>query len=630
MHYLTIGTCGHVDHGKTTLIREITGIDTDSLAEEKRRGLTIDLGFAYKKLNEQITLSFIDVPGHEKFIKNMLAGISGIQFVLLVIDANEGFMPQTYEHLMITDLLNVKDGAVVLSKTDLAEKDFLDLVEDDIYQKLKGSFLENKPLIRFSAVTGEGKSELLSLFESLKPEFISNSEEIVIFPVDRVFSRPGFGTVVTGTLSSGKIYRDGSLVLMPKGIECRVKNIRIHNDSVDYIDKPGRVAINISELKQNEIRRGDVLISPDSYRLTRSLDVKFKSLDKPVKSGEKIHFYHYSSEITGSLYFMAKKELRAGETDFARIKLDNPTIIPFNCNFLIRRLSPNELLGGGRVLNPYPESYKLNLEKRRKKLELYESGDYQLIIKQFVNQYHKTFGLNTLREMIPPEKWHIILDDTISSEQPSGVYSYIYQLSEEKYISKNYFFEMLDSLLKIFYAFHKNYPHKAGLSKSQIQNESGIELIILESLLKEGLKSELLFESDSIFMLWEHKDKIPGLVSENLEKLLNIFENKAFNHFNDLIEATKLSPAELSEQLKLLILQSKIIELKSHVYALISQWKFSVDIVSAYIFKHGSVTVKEAKELLHLSRKYIIPFLETMDSCKITKRKGDIRILYHE
>ncbi len=358
-----IGTAGHIDHGKTELVKAITGTDTDRLKEEKERGLTIDLGFAF--LSDDIAI--IDVPGHEKFIKNMVAGVVGIDMALLVVAADDGIMPQTREHFDILRLLNIQKGIIAITKIDLVEKDWIELVESDIRELVKGSFLENAPVFKVSSVTGEGIHRLKEkIFEEIKKIKERDYNRPFRIPIDRSFTIRGFGTVVTGTVFSGKISKNSKVELLPQKRELRIRGIETHGKKV-YTAKAGdRAALNIANIEKNEITRGDVLAEPGFFIPVYKIDCKLsllKSAPVPLNNRARVRIHIGTKEGMGRVYFFDRNELYPGESSFAQLRSEVPFITAREDRFIIRRYSPPITIGGGEILDPYPFRKEKNVNK---------------------------------------------------------------------------------------------------------------------------------------------------------------------------------------------------------------------------------------------------------------------------
>ena len=362
MKQVVMGTAGHIDHGKTQLIKTLTGIDTDRLKEEKERGITIDLGFAHLTYEDGTEVGVIDVPGHERFVRNMLAGVGGIDLVMLVIAADEGVMPQTREHLAICQMLQVKEGLVALTKADLVDEDWLELVSEDTREFLKGTFLEGKPIVPVSAKTGQGLDELKRVLQGLvarvPPKQLQGKFRL---PVDRVFTIRGFGTVVTGTLFSGTIRVEDRIEIYPKGIEAKIRGVQVHNASVPEAVAGQRTAINLQGIDKVEVERGDVLGHAGEFAPTFMLDAVLQHLSdapRPLRHRARVRLHVGTSEIMGRVILLDRDELAPGEEAYVQLRLEEPAIVLPRDRFVIRSYSPVQTIGGGMVLDAQPAKHR--------------------------------------------------------------------------------------------------------------------------------------------------------------------------------------------------------------------------------------------------------------------------------
>ena len=390
MKHVIIGTAGHVDHGKTALVKALTGVDADRLAEEKKRGITIDLGFARLDFSDGSCASIVDVPGHEKFIKNMLAGAGGIDLAMLVVAADEGFMPQTVEHLDILQLLGVKDGLVVLTKADLAGEDWLEMLEEDVKSRVKGTFLEGKPILRTSARTGEGVETLRAALHELTLRAVEKSVRTPFrLPIDRVFSVDGFGTVITGTLIDGHIAAGDGAQLMPHGEMCRVRNLQVHGRDVAAAYAGQRVAVNLAGIGKENVSRGDVLCKPDSMDPTLMLDVRLQNLPdskRVIESGSRLHLYHGAAARLAKAVLLDRDALRPGESCYAQLRLSEELAARQGDRFVVRFYSPLETIGGGEILDRHPYRHKRNDARVLASLAVRESGSEEERLVQAVQE----------------------------------------------------------------------------------------------------------------------------------------------------------------------------------------------------------------------------------------------------
>ena len=378
MKHVIIGTAGHVDHGKTCLIKALTGIDTDRLKEEKKRGITIELGFAYLDLENGQRVGIVDVPGHEKFVRNMLAGAGGMDLCMLVVAADEGIMPQTVEHLDILSILGIKNGVIVITKTDLVEPEFVELVAEDVKELVQGTFLENAPIVPVSVYKEQGLDKLKQILQEQCAALPERGDAGHFrLPIDRVFTLKGFGTIVTGTLMEGKLKKDQNIVLYPENVPVKVRSLQVHSKDAETALAGQRVAVNVPDRKKEEILRGDVLATADSLYPTMMVDVKLEVLkhtDRVIKHGSRVHIYHGTKELLGKVALMNQDEVKAGECAYAQLRLEEKTVLRKGDHFVLRFYSPVETIGGGVVLDACPKKHRKNDKSAYYTFETKEHG----------------------------------------------------------------------------------------------------------------------------------------------------------------------------------------------------------------------------------------------------------------
>ena len=402
MKNIIVGTAGHIDHGKTTLIKALTGRNTDRWEEEQRRGITIDLGFTYFDLKNGDRVGIIDVPGHEKFINNMVAGVVGMDLVLLVVAADEGIMPQTREHMDILGLLGIKKSILVINKCDLVDEEWLELVEEEIQEELEGTFLEGAPVVKVSAATGQGLDELTDTIQQLMSDEVvaKDTQTIPRLPIDRAFTLSGFGTIITGTLISGTITREDVLEMYPIGKECKIRNIQVHGQNQDKCYAGQRVAINLSNVKKKEIRRGCVLAPKNSMKNTDLLDVKLKVLEDSMRiltNHERLHLYTGTSEILCRAVLLDKEQIGPGEEGLVQLRLEEEIAVKRGDRFVVRFYSPMETIGGGIVLEPNPVRKKRFDAQAIEELKKKESGSLGDVMELQIKEHGDT--MITLAEL---------------------------------------------------------------------------------------------------------------------------------------------------------------------------------------------------------------------------------------
>ena len=394
LKHFILGTAGHIDHGKTSLIKALTGTDTDRLKEEKDRGITIELGFAYLDLPCGQRVGIVDVPGHERFIKNMVAGATGIDIVAMIIAADEGIMPQTKEHLDICRLLNIQYGFIVLTKIDMVEEDWLDMVIEDIQNQMIGTFLEQEPILPVSSVTGKGIPQIVNYLNDLIQRIpLQSKPGIFRIPIDRIFSMKGFGTVITGSINAGEVQIGDTIMIYPRKIQAKVRGLQVHNQSIEKASDGMRTAINLQGIEKEKIQRGDIVAYPDTLMPSYMIDVHFHYLSsnsKSIKNRTQIRFHSGTSELLGYLYLLNEEELKPGEIAFAQIRVQQPVSLVKDDRYVVRSYSPIRTIGGGVVLQPIPVKHKRFKQDIIDGLHCIHKGNIEDIIVYHLNasDYH--------------------------------------------------------------------------------------------------------------------------------------------------------------------------------------------------------------------------------------------------
>lgn len=427
MKHVIIGTAGHIDHGKTTLIKAITGRETDRLKEEQERGISIELGFTYFDLPSGQRAGIIDVPGHEKFIKHMLAGVIGIDIVLLVVSAEEGIMPQTVEHLSILDLMGIKKGFVVLTKSDLVDSEWIDMVEEEVRDEIQGTFLEKAPIIRVSSTTKMGIEDTINLIEEYTKELEDKDiDDMPRLPVDRVFSISGFGTVVTGTLLSGKFKVGDEIQVFPGDTKARIRTLQVHDEDATIAYGGQRVAINLAGLKKEDVDRGNIIAPIGSMTDTMMADVKIKlikGINRTIDNRTRLRLYIGTKEVLCRIVLLDKEQLEPGEEGYAQLRLEEEIVAKRGDKFILRFYSPMFTIGGGEILEPNPTKKKRFDEKTIKELEVKEMGSPTDIIENIIEDKSKDFPTTKdiavftamLEENVREEVQKLILDEKVIS-----------------------------------------------------------------------------------------------------------------------------------------------------------------------------------------------------------------------
>ena len=630
-----LGTAGHIDHGKTTLVKALTGIDTDRLKEEKERGITIELGFAHLTLPSGVRLGIVDVPGHERFVKNMVAGASGVDLVALVVAADEGVMPQTREHLEICELLGVKAGVVVITKKDLVEEEWLELVKEDVREALRGTFLEEAPMVAVSAVTGEGLDELIKVLDELVQKVPDRPAKGPFrLPVDRVFVIKGFGTVVTGTAISGKVAVGEEVVVYPKDLSTRVRRIQVHGEDRDFGEAGQRTALNLQGVEKEEVERGDVVAQPGALRPSLILDVALRYLSsapKPLLHNTRVRFHIGTSEVLGRVVLFGRDKLDPGEEALAQLRLEEPVVCWRGDHFVIRSYSPMVTIGGGWVLNPLARRRKRSQKRQLEELTLLKEGSPEEVVLYHLRQAGEMglpFEEIALRVSIFGEE----LEGVLKGLKERGLVKEIRAEGRRLFLSRKIYEELKEEILARLKKFHEKFPLKPGLSKEDLRQRlpSGLELRVFERMLEELLaKGKIVQEKDLIrlathrIVLAEEQEALKreieaafrraGFQPPDKDEILSRFRDKA--------------PLNL-EIFNLLLQEGKLVRLRDelvfHRDILEEAKKRAVDFLS----RHQEMAVGDFRKLIGgASRKYLIPLLEYLDQQKITIRVGDKRIL---
>ena len=631
MKNIIIGTAGHIDHGKTTLIKALTGTDTDRLKEEKKRGISIDLGFTHFDLPSGKRAGIIDVPGHEKFIRNMLAGVGGMDIVMLVIAADEGIMPQTKEHLDILSLLNMKKGVIVLTKVGLVDSDWLMLIKEDIREKVKGTFLEDAEIIEVDSHTGQGISKLVETIDHLTEETESrDTQSPARMPIDRVFTIVGFGTVVTGTLIEGKISVEDTLEILPQRIKVRVRNLQVHGKSVDTAFAGQRVAVNLANIKKEEIDRGHILAQVDSLEVTMMLDGKLSALkDAPRVLGnrDRVRLYHGSSELLARIVLLDRDQLQAGESCYVQLRLEETTAVKKSDKMVLRFYSPMETIGSITVIDPNPKKHKQNDSKIIQELLSREMGSPEDILEKQIDRYSKEFPDNSFLAKATGNQVNEIEAMTPLLAEKGKIHI----LEQQVYIHNKYYQSLIESTEKQLKEYHRRNPLRAGMLKEELKSKlfsknknKGIEVIFAmmekDKLIKLNGKYVALYDFTIEFT--GNQEKIKNSVEEALIK--NLFAPPSLE---DIVK-NPLYKAQEVEQVIEAMMGNQIIKISNDIFLHKKAYDKALESLKIHINQHGSITLAEFRDILDTSRKYAMAILEFFDNNKVTKRLEDKRVLY--
>lgn len=608
-------------------------MNTDRLKEEQRRGITIELGFASLDLPGGQQIGIVDVPGHEKFVKNMVAGATGIDIVAMVIAADEGVMPQTREHLEICTLLDVHHGMVVLTKIDLVDEEWLELVSEDISDFVRGTFLETQPLVKVSSVTGEGIDTFLSTLENLAREIPEKkSSGLFRLPVDRVFSMKGFGTVITGTLVSGRVCAGENLMIYPQKIQTKVRGIQVHNQAVELAESGMRTAVNFQGLEKTVIQRGDIVSHPGALTPSFMMDVSLhylKSNKKPLKNRTRVRFHTGTSEILGNVILLNADEIHPGDTALAQMRLDTPTALIREDRFVIRSYSPVMTIGGGWIIDPIPGKHKRFRDKLIQGLEnLMQPEVEQMILHHAEQAGYQGISHSELRIVTNQTEKNLLapLGKLLSKKV-------LIQSDKEKqiYVHHDVFDALKTDIINHLVTYHAAHPLKSGMPKEELKSKFPpiLESKLFNHALSQLTLSNELTQEGDVIRLAAHEVALQGDQADLRDRILDAYRKAGLTppYFKDLCQTLDVPGNIGQDVLKVLIKEERIIKVKEDLYfcasAVDDLKKRTVDFLKV----NDEMTTPQFKEIAHVSRKYFIPLIEYFDARNVTIRIGDIRKL---
>ncbi|HHD2591757.1 TPA: selenocysteine-specific translation elongation factor [Clostridium perfringens] len=634
MKHVIIGTSGHIDHGKTTLIKALTGRETDKLDEEKKRGISINLGFTFFDLPSGKRAGIIDVPGHEKFIKNMLAGATSLDVVLLIIALDEGIMPQTKEHLEILELLEVKKCIVALTKRDLVDEEWAEMIKEDIKNYLKSTSFKDATMIEVSSKTKEGINELITEIDSAVEEIEQKDKEGHFrLAVDRSFSVSGFGTVVTGTILSGSVKLGDLVQINPSGIEARVRNIQVHDENVEIGEAGQRCALNLSGVTKEEVTRGMVVCTSNTIQPSYMVDCKLiylKSNEKNLVNRQRVRIYHGTSEIFGRIVLLDKEEVKPGEEAYIQLRLESEICAQKGDNLVIRNYSPMTTLGGGKIINPVAKKAKRFKEDYLNELKLMEKGSIEDIVENVVLSLSETFPNS--QEVIKGlgrniDNIDFILEKLCEDKKIIGIDNG----KSKVFIHNKFFTKKSEEIYEILRRFHEENPLKVGMNKEELRSKSfsnKIKQKIFQSFLELMKEKEIIKEGVNIISLKDFEIKLTKAQKGIREKILKAYLEGGIvsPKIKDIIEDKKLEK-EYIKIYNLLIEEGTLIKLPEEVVIHKEVLQGVKEKIIEWLNKNGSITLGETKELLGVSRKYLVAILEYLDNEEITKRVEDKRVL---
>jgi selenocysteine-specific elongation factor len=614
-----LGTAGHVDHGKSRLVEALTGIDPDRLSEEKERGMTIDLGFAWLKLPSGREVSIVDVPGHERFVKNMLAGVGGIDLALLVIAADEGVMPQTREHLAILDLLRLQKGIIVITKKDLVDHELLELVTMEVREVVEGTALASAPVVAVSAATGEGLVDLVTVIDRLldatQPKRDIGRPRL---PIDRIFTIAGFGTVVTGTLVDGKLAVGQEVEIAPPHLRARLRGLQTHKKKLDSVSPGSRVAANLSGVATTDLERGQVLTSPDWLRPTMAVDVKVRLLPGMahfLRHNAEVSFHSGALEAIGKVRLLEKDKLEPGETGWAQLALSHAVAVAKGDLFIIR--SSKDTLGGGEIIDAYPRRHRRFQASTIQGLAARERGSPTEIV------------LATLEAREPLTMEELLARSSLSkSDTQQAMHSLV---SENRVImlgdkgssallfSATGWQRLKTTAVEAVGGHHRRFPLRPGMPKEELKSRMKIPPGSFPAALQRLSRDGVLVEDGKVVRLPSHRMELTGEQQAAVDAYLKILAQNPYSPPSDVA----IDP----ELLDLLIEQRKVVKTAANTVFSAPAYDDMVDRISVHIRSHGKITLGEVRDLFQTSRKYAQAVMEYLDEQKITRRVGDERVL---
>jgi selenocysteine-specific elongation factor len=629
-----IGTAGHIDHGKSTLVKVLTGIDPDRLAEEKERGMTIDLGFAWLTLPNGREVSIVDVPGHEGFIKNMLAGVGGIDAALLVIAADESVMPQTREHLAILDLLRVRRGVVALTKADLVDEEWLELVREEVTELLSTTTLAGAAIIPVSAVTKQGIPELLAELERMldKTEERQNTARPRL-PVDRVFTMTGFGTVVTGTLLDGGFKTGQEVEVLPQAIKTRIRSLQTHRRSVEAALPGNRTAINLAGIARSDVARGNVVALPGQLRSTMLIDAHLQLLaDAPYSLAHNtlVDFFSGAQEIAARVRLLDTDELQPGKGAWVQLRLSRPAVLARRDRFILRIPSPSTTIGGGEVIDVHPRFHKRFQQPVLEQLATLERGAPDELVLAALDMREMKPGAVKTKGLMGYELAEVSKRANLARDVTQQTVETLLQAGRVRQIGIFWFAlpvweALVEETTRMLRTQHQHNPLRGGLSKEEWRTRLHLSpkmaSEVCAALVVDGNVEEV---TASGFM------RLPGFVptftpaqKQKVAQLLHVFHEKPLAPPGRVEAEAMVGPDVLAALLE----QGQLVKLGESILFLRETYEQAVTSVVNYLRTHGTITVAEARDLLGATRKYMLPLLEHMDALKITLRIGDERVL---
>ena len=630
MKHVVVGTAGHIDHGKTSLVKALTGTDTDRLPEEKARGITIDLGFAFLEEPDGLTIEIVDVPGHERFIKNMLAGVGGIDLVMLVIAADEGVMPQTREHFAICSLLHIQSGLVVLTKTDLVEPDWLELVREDVAGLARGTFLAGGPIVAVSAKTGGGIAELRAALRELAAKVPSRgTDQLPRLPIDRVFTIKGFGTVITGTLMAGRLRVDERVEVFPAGVQAKIRGLQTHSRTVTESSAGQRTAVNLQGVERAAVERGNVLGLAGTLVPSVLVDGALELLPeapRPLKSRDRVRVHTGTSEIMARVLLLDRPELAPGQSAFARFRLEAPLVALPGDRFVMRSYSPMVTIGGGTLLDIAPPRFKLKAPAHLAHVRLLAEGSPDAIVEEHVRHAGGAgVRVGPLSGRVPfgPERLRGLLDGL----QTGGR---VVAIDRDWFVHPESLTRLRGLTIAALEQFHRASPLRPGMSREELRGRAGAADERVFAHLLTTLEAEGVVRADrDKVRLASHEVRLTAEQQKAADRLEQDFLSAAAAPPSpeEALARAGLSGDEEHELFQVLLEARKLVRVKESLYFHAQALDAIQDKLVTMLRERKEIGPGDIKDLLGISRKYAIPLLEFFDSRRVTTRVGERRVL---
>ena len=627
MKNVILGTAGHIDHGKTTLIKALTGRETDNLKEEKQRGISINLGFTYFDLPSKKRVGIVDVPGHEKFIKNMLAGACGIDIVLLVIAADEGVMPQTIEHLDILNYLDVKKGIIVLTKCDLVDEEFIELVKDDIREKTKGLFIEGAPIVEVDSVSRRGLDKLVQKIDEISEDIEEKKTDAPSrMSIDRVFSLKGFGTIVTGTLIEGKISVDDEMTIYPSEKKVKVRNLQVHGCDVKTAYAGQRTAINLSNIKVSEIQRGDVIAQTGSVEESMMIDVNISLVEhckKSLKHWDRIRIFHGTKQILCRIVPLNEDEIQYGESGYAQLRLEEKIVAKKGDRFIIRSYSPMDTIGGGVIIDTAPKKHKIYDESVIEALKIKEKGELKDILEEYLKLNISNYI--TLKELVSytGEKEEYVKEGLNALIDENKVFCV-----NKYYLHISHYQKLKEKVIEILTKYHKQYRLRNGILKEELRSkvDNSLKVKDMDVILNKMAEEKDIKVQDNLVSNYDFEVKFN---QKQLSIKKEIEDKSRKNGLNSLMTKDDICNKNKFYEEVLEALTGETIQKLDDAYYIDKKVYENVkkDLLE-YLNKNKEITVAQFRDITKSNRKISIVMLEHFDRNRITKRVEDKRILY--